>query len=191
MRYCYPANLEWEPDRSTVTVTFDDLPGATFGATEAEALARAEDLLETALSFYTGDGFPVPKPAPAKERSVVHPRPPVTAKMALHHAVLSAGLTNVELDLDENGCAPVAQPAPPQPYWPDRGRAASARQAIGNPGAAGDLTGDFPEFRSGRHFMLRSPRRSCSSGWGKSSGAEHVQKGSAYVRHAVRPPTGL
>jgi predicted RNase H-like HicB family nuclease len=63
-------NLEWEPDRSAVTATFDDLPGATFGATQGEALASAEDLLETSLSFYTDDGVPAPRPAPAKGRPV-------------------------------------------------------------------------------------------------------------------------
>jgi len=97
MRYAYPANLEWEPGRSAVTVTFDDLPGATFGATEAEALARAEDLLETALSFYTDDSLPAPRPTPAKGRPVVHTRPLVAAKMALHDAMLAAGISNVEL----------------------------------------------------------------------------------------------
>ena len=97
MRYAYPANLEWEPDRSAVTVTFDDLPGATFGATEAEALAHAEDLLETALSFYMDDGLPVPRPAPAKGRPIVHLCPLAAAKLALHEAMLASGISNVEL----------------------------------------------------------------------------------------------
>jgi len=97
MRHAYPANLEWEPDGSAVTVTFDDLPGATFGATEAEALARAEDLLETALSFYTDDSLPTPVPKPADGRPMVYPSPLVAAKLALHEAMLSAGLSNAEL----------------------------------------------------------------------------------------------
>jgi antitoxin HicB len=114
MRYAYPINLQWEPDRSAVTATFDDLPGATFGATEAEALARAEDLLESALSFYTDDGVPVPKPAPARGRPIVHARPLVAAKMALHDAMLGAGLSNVELgrrlDLDEKAVRRLRDP---------------------------------------------------------------------------------
>jgi antitoxin HicB len=114
MRYAYPANLEREPDGSAITVTFDDLPGATFGATEAEALARAEDLLESALSFYTDDGLSVPRPAPAKGRPIVHPRPLVAAKMALHDAMLAAGLSNVELgrrlDLDEKAVRRLRDP---------------------------------------------------------------------------------
>ena len=94
MRYAYPANLEWEPGRGAVTITLDDRPGATFGAIEAEALARADDLLETSLSFC----LPVmPRPTPAKGRPVVFPRPLVAAVMALHDAVLAAGVSNVEL----------------------------------------------------------------------------------------------
>lgn len=97
MRYAYPANLEWEPDNSAVTVTFDDLPGATFGTTEAEALTRAEDLLETALSVYVDDGLPIPPPRSADGRPLVNPCPLVTAKAALHDAMLAVGMSNVEL----------------------------------------------------------------------------------------------
>lgn len=114
MRYAYPANLEWEPDHSAVTVTFDDLPGATFGATEAEALTRAEDLLESALSFYTDDNLPVPQPKPVRGRPIVHARPLVAAKMALHDAMLAAKLSNVELgrrlDLDEKAVRRLRDP---------------------------------------------------------------------------------
>jgi antitoxin HicB len=114
MRYAYPANLEWEPDRSAVTVTFDDLPGATFGATESEALARAEDLLESSLSIFTDDGLPVPNPAHANGRPIVAVRPLVAAKLALHDAMLAAGLSNVELgrrlDLDEKAVRRLRDP---------------------------------------------------------------------------------
>lgn len=114
MHYAYPANLEWEPDGSVVTVTFDDLPGATFGTTEAEALARAEDLLETALSFYTDDGLATARPASAMGRPVVHPRPLVAVKLALHDAMLAAGISNVELgrrlDLDEKAVRRLRDP---------------------------------------------------------------------------------
>lgn len=106
--------LEWEPDRSAITVTFDNLPGATFGTTQTEALARAKDLLESALSFYTDDVLPVPRPAPAKGRPVVHPRPLVAARMALHDAMLAAGLSNVglgrRLGLDEKAVRRLRDP---------------------------------------------------------------------------------
>ena len=114
MSYAYPANMEWEPDHSAVTVTFDDLPGATFGATEAEALTRAEDLLETALSFYTDDNLPTPEPGSANGRPLVHPRPLAVAKLALHDAMLAAGMSNAELgrrlDLDEKGVRRLRDP---------------------------------------------------------------------------------
>lgn len=97
MRYAWPANLEWEPDGTAVTVTFDGLPGVTHGDTEAEALTRAEDMLETALSFFTDDLLPPPKPEPARGRPLVHVRPLTAAKLALHAAMLSAGVSNVEL----------------------------------------------------------------------------------------------
>lgn len=97
MRHAYPANLEWEPDRSAVTITFDDLPGATCGGTEAEAFARAEDLLATSLSFYTEDARPTPEPKPANGRPIIYPSPLVAAKMALHEAMLTAGISNAEL----------------------------------------------------------------------------------------------
>jgi antitoxin HicB len=106
--------MEWEPDRTAVTVTFDDLPGSTFGATETEALVRAEDLLETALSFYTDDGLAIPRPKPANGRPVVHPRPLIAAKLALHDAMLAAGLSNVELgrrlNLDEKAVRRLRDP---------------------------------------------------------------------------------
>jgi antitoxin HicB len=72
------------------------LPGATFGATESEALARAEGLLETALSVFVDEGVPTPEPS-ADGRPLVFPHPLVAAKLALHDAMLAAGITNVEL----------------------------------------------------------------------------------------------
>ncbi len=97
MRYAFPATLEPEPDGSAITVTFGGLPGATWGASESEALARAEDLLVTALSFYTDDGQPIPPPPDTNGRPVVAVPPLVAAKLALHDAMLAAGVSNVEL----------------------------------------------------------------------------------------------
>lgn len=97
MRYAYPADLEWEPDGSAVNVTFDGLPGATWGASEAEALERAEDLLVTALGALVEDGAPLPRPAPADGRPLVAVPALVAAKLALHEAMLAQRVTNVEL----------------------------------------------------------------------------------------------
>jgi antitoxin HicB len=104
MRYAYPATLDHEAD-GRITVTFDGLPGATWGGTETEALTRAEDLLISALSIYVEENRPLPHPSSARGRPLV----PVTAldaaKLALHDAMLAAKMSNVELgrrlDLDE------------------------------------------------------------------------------------------
>ena len=97
MRYAYPVTLEHEPDGSAVTASFDGLPGATWGATEAEALARAQDLLVTDLSFFTDDGQPTPDPPAAKGRPFVTVPGLVAAKLAPHDAMIEAGISNVEL----------------------------------------------------------------------------------------------
>jgi antitoxin HicB len=97
MRYAYPATLEPEPDGSAITVTFEGLPGATWGATEGEALARAEDLLVSVLSFFVEDGLPLPKVPPARGRPMVAVPALEAAKLALHEAMLAAGVSNVEL----------------------------------------------------------------------------------------------
>ncbi len=96
MRYAYPVTLEPQPEGG-FTATFEGLPGATEGETEAEALRGAEDLLVTALSFYTDDGEPLPRPVPAQGRPMVEVPSLVAAKLALHDAMLAAGVNNVEL----------------------------------------------------------------------------------------------
>ena len=122
MRYAYPYTMEPQPEGG-FTVTFPDVPEAiTEGDTAAEARARAEDALVAALSFYTDDARPLPTPSAARGRPVAVVPPLVAAKLALHDAMLATGISNVEL-------------APPQPYRPDRGRAAPAGQAAGDPGA--------------------------------------------------------
>jgi antitoxin HicB len=70
MRYEYPAILEFETD-GRVTAYFDGLPGATWGRTVEEALARAQDLLVNALEMLIEDGEPLPTPSPANGRPVV------------------------------------------------------------------------------------------------------------------------
>jgi antitoxin HicB len=80
------------------TVTFPDIPEAiTEGDTSPEAHARAEDALVTALSFYTDDARPLPTPSAARGRPVAMVPPLVAAKLALHGAMLAAGISNVEL----------------------------------------------------------------------------------------------
>lgn len=97
MRYAYPYELVPQPEGG-FTVTFPDVPEAiTQGETEEEAAAMAEDALVTALSFYTDKGEPLPRPSPAHGRPVAYVPALVAAKLALHDAMLAAGVSNVAL----------------------------------------------------------------------------------------------
>ena len=97
MRYAYPYQLAPQPEGG-FTVTFPDVPEAiTQGDTEKEAAAMAEDALVTALSFYTDSGEEVPHPSAARGRRLAYVPPLVAAKLALHDAMLAAGISNVAL----------------------------------------------------------------------------------------------
>ena len=96
MRYAYPATLEHETD-GRITLIFADLPGATGGDTEAEALTRAKDLLISALSIYVEENRPLPRPSPARGRPLIPVAALDAAKLALHDAMLAANMSNVEL----------------------------------------------------------------------------------------------
>ncbi len=114
MRYAYPYVTEPQPEGG-FTVTFPDVPEAiTEGDTPAEARARAEDALVAALSFYTDDAKPLPIPSPARGRPVALVPPLVAAKLALHDAMLAAGISNVELgrrlDLEEKAVRRLRDP---------------------------------------------------------------------------------
>jgi antitoxin HicB len=114
MRYAYPFTLEPQAEGG-FTVTFPDVPEAiTEGETAGQAKERAEDALVTALSFYTDGGKPLPSPSIAHGRSVAVVPPLVAAKLALHDAMLEAGLSNVELarrlDIDEKAVRRLRDP---------------------------------------------------------------------------------
>jgi len=94
MRYAYPYELAAQPEGG-FTVTFPDLPEAvTQGEDEDEAAAMAEDALVTALSFYTDNAERLPRPSAARGRPVAYVPPLVAAKLALHDAMLAAGLVD-------------------------------------------------------------------------------------------------
>lgn len=96
MRYAYAAELLEEPDG--ITVTFPDMPGAiTCGDTREEALERAEDALISMTAALVEDNRPIPHPSPARGRPLVSVPALAAAKLALHDAMLSARLSNVEL----------------------------------------------------------------------------------------------
>ncbi len=97
MRYAYPFTMEPQPEGG-FTVTFPDIPEAIAeGDTAAEARARAEHALVAALSFTTDDSTPLPISSAARGRPVALVPPLVAAKLALHDAMLAAGVSNVEL----------------------------------------------------------------------------------------------
>jgi antitoxin HicB len=97
MRYAYPYDAEPQPEGGW-TVTFPDVPEAiTQGDTPEDVEAMAEDALVTALSFYTGDSKPLPRPSPAHNRPLAIVPPLVAAKLALHDAMLAGGVSNIAL----------------------------------------------------------------------------------------------
>lgn len=97
MRYAYPYELLRQPEGG-FTVAFPDVPEAiTQGDTEEEAAAMAEDALVTALSFYTDNAERPPSPSPARGRPLAYVPALVAAKLALHDAMLAAGVSNVTL----------------------------------------------------------------------------------------------
>jgi antitoxin HicB len=57
----------------------------------------AEDALVTALSFYTDRGEPLPRPSPARGYRLAYVPALVAAKLALHDAMIAAGVSNVAL----------------------------------------------------------------------------------------------
>src|SRR5271169_5854256 len=97
MRYAYPYELLPQPEGG-FTVAFPDVPEAiTQGDTEEEAATMAEDALVTALSFYTEHAEPLPRPSAAHSRPLAYVPALVAAKLALHDAMIAAGVSNVAL----------------------------------------------------------------------------------------------
>jgi antitoxin HicB len=98
MRYADPVHVEEAPDG--VTVTFPDVPEAiSSGGTTTEALSHAQDALGFALSFYVDDGNALPKPSAAEGRPMVAVTILIleAAKLALHDAMVTAKLSNMQL----------------------------------------------------------------------------------------------
>jgi antitoxin HicB len=97
MRYAYLYVLHPQPE-GDVTVTFPDVPEAiTQGDSEEEAATMAEDAPVTALSFHMDKAERLPRPSPAEGRPLAYLPPLVAAKLALHDAMIIAGVSNVAL----------------------------------------------------------------------------------------------
>lgn len=97
MRYAYPVEIAEEPDG--ITVTCPDVPEMVTGGwgDVAANLDAATDALATALSGYVEDGRAIPHASPGRGRPVVAVPPLTAAKLALHEAMLQAGISNIEL----------------------------------------------------------------------------------------------
>ncbi len=92
----YPVDLT--PDGGAIVVTFPDVPEAiTYGEDEADALLRAVDALETALSIYVDDRRDLPQPSPAAGRPTVAPRALSNVKLQLYRTMRDAGVGRDDL----------------------------------------------------------------------------------------------
>lgn len=97
MRYAYPYEVDPEPEGGFF-IHFPDVPEALSGTgLQEEVAAMAEDALVTALSFYTDGSRPLPAPSPARGRPVAAVPALAATKLALHDAMLAAGLSNLDL----------------------------------------------------------------------------------------------
>jgi antitoxin HicB len=91
----YPVQLKAAADGS-VTVTFPQVPEAiTQGADKGDALKRAVDALETALSFYIDAGTDLPKAGRGKR--TVRPSALACIKLAIYQSMREQGLKKSEL----------------------------------------------------------------------------------------------
>ena len=95
----YPVRLK--PDTNgTLLVMFPDVPEAiTFGETRADALIRAAEALEAALSLYMDARRDLPRPkATASRKAITVTLPALTeAKLALYELMRSDGVLKAEL----------------------------------------------------------------------------------------------
>jgi antitoxin HicB len=94
----YPALLT-EDDNGAIVIEFPDVPEAiATGADREEALFRGVEVLTLALAEYVARRRPIPVPSPVQPEQVsVMLRPLVAAKLALAAAMVSQGVTQVEL----------------------------------------------------------------------------------------------
>lgn len=98
MNLNYPVVLQ-KDSNDTILVTFPDVPEAhTFGDDEAEALLRAIDALETALSFYTDEGVDLPRAsAGVAGQRTVRPTAQACIALAIYQTMRDQGVRKSEL----------------------------------------------------------------------------------------------
>jgi antitoxin HicB len=95
--YLYPVKLTSE-DNATFTATFPDVPEAiTFGETRAEALERAAEALEAALSIYITLKKDIPRPRASGSGSRIGLSASSAAKIALYREMRNRKITKAAL----------------------------------------------------------------------------------------------
>ena len=98
--YQYPVRFKTDSN-GTLLVTFPDVPEAiTFGETRADALARAAEALEAALSLYMDSrrDLPHPKSSSSRKKTLTVTLPALTeAKLALYELMRANGVSKAEL----------------------------------------------------------------------------------------------
>jgi antitoxin HicB len=97
--YQYPVRLKADTN-GTLLVTFPDVPEAiTFGENRADAMIRAAEALEAALSFYMDARREIPRPKQAHSRKTpVVSLPALTeAKLALYELMRTNRVRKAEL----------------------------------------------------------------------------------------------
>ena len=93
----YPVTLKRDTN-DTILVSFPDVPEAhTFGDDKEEALLRAVDALETALSMYVDGRRDIPRPSSSKRGKFVTLPALTEAKLALYAAMRTAGVGKAEM----------------------------------------------------------------------------------------------
>ena len=97
--YRFPVTLTADSESGGFVVTFPDIPEAiTQGEDVPDALKRAVDALETALSMYMDDRKDIPVPSRARAGRYSVDLPPISAaKAALYRELRSSGMKKAEL----------------------------------------------------------------------------------------------
>ena len=95
----FPVNLTPDKDDGGFVVTFTDIPEAiTQGDTIEEALAMAQDALETAIEFYFEDKRAVPVPSkPKRQQHVIELPASLAAKILLLNEMVTQNIRPAEL----------------------------------------------------------------------------------------------
>jgi antitoxin HicB len=95
----YPVKLTPDKDDGGFVVTFPDIPEAiTQGNTIEEALAMAQDALETALEFYFEDKRAIPAPSkPKRSHHVIDLPASLSAKVLLLNEMVAQNIRPAEL----------------------------------------------------------------------------------------------